>query len=111
MFYENEDDAVVHVSCPCGWCGFVGFLQSSHIILPTWLYYHPIKITRSLTQKFVIAGKRPFVDPRYAERSYAEKKMVEIMEKCWEYNPTKRIDIFEVVRLLREAIAENAKLK
>jgi serine/threonine protein kinase len=44
----------------------------------------------------------PYIDPRYKTRSYAEGRMVEIMEKCHQVNATERVDIFEVVRHLRE---------
>jgi hypothetical protein len=33
------------------------------------------------------------------------------MERCWMYEPDKRIDIFEVVQIFREAVAENKKLE
>ena len=36
---------------------------------------------------------------------------MEIMEKCWKYIPTQRIDIFEAVRLLREVSIENQRRK
>ena len=58
----------------------------------------------------MINGELPYVDPRYKQRSFAESQLVEVMEKCWVYDPEKRIDIFEVVRLLRKAVAENDKL-
>ena len=57
----------------------------------------------------MINGELPYVDPRYKQRSFAESQLVEIMEKCWVYDAEKRIDIFEVVRLLRKAVAENDK--
>ena len=53
------------------------------------------------SQKDLIDGKLAFVDPRYRGRSFIEGKLVEIMEKCWAYNPTKRPSIFEVVEFLR----------
>jgi hypothetical protein len=62
-------------------------------------------------QKKVIDGKTAFIDPRYRERSFIERNLVEIMEKCWVYEPEDRIDIFEVIRLLREVDAENEKLE
>jgi hypothetical protein len=62
-------------------------------------------------QKKVIGGKTSFIDPRYRERSFIERNLVEIMEKCWVYEPEDRIDIFEVIRLLREVVAENEKLE
>lgn len=45
---------------------------------------------------------RPLVDPRYRSRSFIESKLVAIMEECWEWEPERRISIFEVVRQLRE---------
>lgn len=54
-------------------------------------------------QKLVVAGERARVDPRWkTERSSIESKLVEVMEQCWEQDPTKRIDIFTVIELLRD---------
>jgi hypothetical protein len=60
-----------------------------------------------VVQKKLIGGELAYVDPRYEANSYGESRLVDIMKRCWEYDPVKRIDIFEVVRLLREAIQEN----
>jgi Protein tyrosine and serine/threonine kinase len=60
-------------------------------------------------QKFVIDGKRAFVDPRWKERSYIESKLVDVMEQCWEHNPNNRIDIFTVIQLLQEIQVESNK--
>ncbi len=60
-----------------------------------------------VVQKKVIAGIHPYVDPRYRERSLAERKLVELMEQCWIYNPDERISIFEAVTFLRDAVEEN----
>jgi serine/threonine protein kinase len=60
-------------------------------------------------QQKVIDGETPLIDPRYRGRSYAEGKLVEIIERCWEYYPDKRIDMFRVADFLREAVAENEK--
>ena len=62
-------------------------------------------------QKKIIDKEIAYIDPRYRTRSYAEGKLVEIMEKCWAYEADDRIDIFEAVRLLREAAAENRRLE
>jgi hypothetical protein len=35
--------------------------------------------------------ERPHVDPRYKTRSFAESKLVEIMEETWTFEPTERI--------------------
>ena len=49
-------------------------------------------------------GDRPYIDPRYKERSLAEEKLVEIIEKCHEYYEEDRPSIFEVVDLLWQAV-------
>jgi serine/threonine protein kinase len=55
-------------------------------------------------QKEIVNGKTAFIDKRYRSRSYAEGKMVELIEQCWRYKAVDRPDIFEVVRFLRRAI-------
>lgn len=59
-----------------------------------------------VVQKELIDGKTAFIDDRYRSRSFAEGKMVELIEQCWRYNPQDRPDIFEIVRFLRNAIQE-----
>lgn len=44
----------------------------------------------------------PYIDPRYKTRSYAEGRLVEIMNQCHKLKASERVDIFEVVRHLRE---------
>jgi hypothetical protein len=73
VFYENEDDVVVHEK--------------------------------------LIKGETSYIDPRYRDRSYIDGKLIDIMEQCWEYKPEDRIDIFEVVRLLREVKTEHERQK
>lgn len=58
------------------------------------------------TQERVANGEKPFIDPRYKERSLAEAKLVEIIEKCHEYYPEDRPSIFELVEVLWEALEE-----
>jgi hypothetical protein len=60
-------------------------------------------------QKKVNKGERAFIDKRYRTRSYAEGKLVELMENCWVDDPAKRVDIFEAVRFLRNAVKEDKK--
>jgi hypothetical protein len=55
-------------------------------------------------QERIMKGEKPPIDPRYRERSFAERTMVDIIERCWIYNPDERIDIFEVVHILRDAV-------
>jgi serine/threonine protein kinase len=58
----------------------------------------------SEVRRRVRKGKTPYIDPRYKNRSRAERKMVEAIERCWEYDPDERIDIFGVVKILREGV-------
>jgi len=61
------------------------------------------------TQKKLIGKELPFIDDRYRSRSLIEGSLVDVMEKCWIYNPEERIDIFEAVRLLRAAKEEHLR--
>ena len=58
----------------------------------------------------MIKKETAYIDPRYRNRTYAESALVEIMEECWTYDPDERVDIFEVVEFLREAVEENNRL-
>jgi hypothetical protein len=64
-------------------------------------------LTEEETQEMVKNGTTAFIDPRYMERSFAESKLVEIIPLCWIYDPRQRIDIFQLVDLLRTAVDEN----
>lgn len=54
-------------------------------------------------QKKIKNGEKPFVDPRYKTRSYAEGKFVEVMEACWAFNPDDRPDLQSVITQLKAA--------
>jgi len=64
-----------------------------------------------VVQKKLIDGKLPYVDERWKERSFGERKLIELMEKCWIYDPKERISIFDAVVFLKEAIKENEARK
>jgi len=57
-------------------------------------------------QERVGEGEKAYIDPRYKERSLAEAKLIEIIEKCHAYYEQDRPSIFEVVKLLWQAIEE-----
>jgi hypothetical protein len=57
-----------------------------------------------------MANYTNFVARVCGDRSFAEGKLVELLERCWEPDPSKRVDVFEVVRFLREAITDNNSL-
>ncbi len=56
------------------------------------------------TQTRIIKGEVGFVDPRYSKRSKAERALVRIIKKCFEYEPGDRPTIFEVVQELQRAV-------
>lgn len=60
-------------------------------------------------QKKVKAGEVPYIDERWRTRSYAEGKLVELIERCYAFKPDERIDIFDTVRFLRDAVEENTR--
>lgn len=37
--------------------------------------------------------------------------MVEVLERCWEHDPDDRAEIFEVLKILRAAVAEADRRK
>jgi serine/threonine protein kinase len=68
-----------------------------------WPFYNFSEDDDKQVQDLLINQKiRPLVDPRYRTRSFIESKLVAIMDECWEWEPERRISIFEVVRKLRE---------
>ena len=54
----------------------------------------------------IAMGEKAYIDPRFKERSLAEARLVEIIEKCHEYYEQDRPSIFEVVELLWQAIED-----
>lgn len=54
----------------------------------------------------MINGTTAYVDPRYANRSVAERKLVELIERCWIYDVDERISIFDAVEFLRDAVIQ-----
>lgn len=64
------------------------------------VYYD--EMSRKKALKVAFEGELPYIDPRYRTRSYVEGRLVEIMEQCWPYNSTERVDIFTVLSHLRE---------
>ncbi|KAL7491232.1 hypothetical protein ACHAWT_000791 [Skeletonema menzelii] len=62
-----------------------------------------------VAQDKLIDGDLAFVDPRWKDRSYEEGKLVELLPKCWAYDPDERISIFDAVKFLRQAIEDKPK--
>lgn len=57
-------------------------------------------------QERIMHGDTPAIDSRYRKRSFVEGKLVEIIERCWAYEPDDRPTIFEIVEFLRDAVVE-----
>ena len=58
-------------------------------------------------KKAVKNGEIEFIDPRFRERSFGERVLADLIPLCWKREPDERIDIFELVRQLREAVEED----
>lgn len=60
-------------------------------------------------QNLLIENKeKPFIDPRYRNRSIIEAGLVKVMEKAWEWDLDKRESIFEMLQqlyALRDSVA------
>ena len=63
-------------------------------------------LTEDETQEMVKNGTTAYIDPRFKERSFAESKLAEIISQCWIYDPLQRIDIFQLVNFLYNAVQE-----
>jgi hypothetical protein len=100
-FYDVKDSDDVQVS------GATMIVLPCHVVIVMNKLIQP-PLLRS-EQKLVSDGKLAYVDPRYRTRSYLEGKLVEIMERCWEYKRRKRLNIFEVVEFLRNVKVEAEK--
>jgi serine/threonine protein kinase len=62
--------------------------------------YYTVMGTK-LIEEIIANGTRPYLDPRYRERSLIEGGLYDIMQQCFEVEPEDRVDIFSVVRHLR----------
>jgi hypothetical protein len=61
-------------------------------------------------QEFVKEGKvMPYISNRFRNGTVGEKRLAELIDECWLYNPDERIDVFRLVRRLRDALEEHNK--
>lgn len=86
------------------WC--LGFNMYA-LLTGLYPFYDTLDIKKE--HRRINKGETPYIDPRYSEVGFAEQKLVEIMQKCWGYTADERMDVFELVRLLRQAVNENEK--
>ena len=78
--------------------------------LLTGLWVYPDDEDMEVMNTKILSGNLTYIDPRYKQRSFAEGKLVEIVERIWKFNPTERPSIFDVVQFLREAVTLNNKM-
>ena len=80
------------------------------LITGLWPLYEMYDNKTKEKQKYLINGNLAFLDPRYKGQNYIQDQMIEIMYECWKYKPEERMDIFTVVKRLRETLKEAKKL-
>ena len=69
-------------------------------------YYNYPTIDEAISA--ISSGKTPYLDSRWRNRSLIEGRLVEIMEPMWKFHREDRINIFEVVKHLRETVTMHA---
>jgi len=77
---------------------FANLVFALLIGLKPWYYLNE----ESEIQKTMRSKGAPYIDPRFRRRSFIEKRLVEIMERCHKVEPGERPDIFTIVEFLRE---------
>jgi hypothetical protein len=61
-------------------------------------------------QEKVADGETSAIDQRFYSRSFGENSLIDIILKCWVFNPDERIGINELQELLEEAVAVDEHL-
>lgn len=70
-----------------------------------WPFYD-VESTQ-VAQERVKSGIKPYIDPRYQkEKSLAEAKLAEIIDRCYSHKPEDRPSIFDIVEFLRDALKQ-----
>jgi hypothetical protein len=62
-------------------------------------------------QKLILKNATAYIDPHWKDQSLAEGKLAEIIPLCWGADPSKRVSIFEIVTLLRDALEKVEEAK
>lgn len=77
-------------------------LGNSIYVLVTGLFpYYELGDSEKEANRKVKQGVHPYVDTRYRNRSVVERELIDVMERCWEFDPDSRVSSFEVVSRLR----------
>jgi hypothetical protein len=79
-------------------------------VLLTGLQPLPDKCSEAAVREGLIKGETSYIDPRWANHSFAEGALAKIIEPCFSWNPEDRPSMGELVVQLREAVEENRRL-
>lgn len=79
-------------------------------VMLTGLQPLPYHCSEKGVREGLVKGETNYVDPRWANHSYAEGALARIIEPCFAWNPDERPSMGELVVQLREAVAENRRL-
>jgi hypothetical protein len=88
-----ETDAL---SLLCSFCPYAPPLPTTGL----WPYHD--LFDEHAIQNATMAGIKPALHPAYRYRSFIERRLTEIMDRCHVLEPADRVDIFTVVQHLRE---------
>jgi serine/threonine protein kinase len=74
------------------------------LITGLWVFYD--EEDTKVKQKKLVNGEIAYLDPRYKGRNYMLDRLIDLMYRCWIYEPDDRVDIFEAVSFLRDTLKE-----
>jgi len=74
-------------------------------LLTGLLPFYDVKEDKEI-QRRMVDGETAFIHPKFRTRSYAEGRLVQIIEMCYEFDPDDRPEIFEVVRFLKDTVKQ-----
>jgi serine/threonine protein kinase len=85
-------------------------LGNNFYALLTGVSPFPEMETTTPVKKALKAKKTAYIDPRWKDQSFPERKLAEIIPRCWIFNPDERITINELVAFLKDAVEEYEKI-
>jgi len=73
------------------------------ILTGLWPWHEYSPSHEEQTQKLIIAGRKPYINPFYAQNgNLVERRLVSLMNACYKLKPSDRPSIFKVVEYLYE---------
>jgi serine/threonine protein kinase len=96
--FRKDDDSYVDEKSDIWSMGNMIF----SLLTGLWPYYD--QDDQRIIRNIVMKGIPPYLDPRYQDRSMIEGRLVEVMNLCHKLDPSERVDIFYIVKHLRETL-------